>query len=359
MRTTFDSFALESGVELQDVVVEYRTWGRLNEKRDNAVLVCHALTGNADVDDWWGGLLGPGMALDTERYFVVAANNLGSCYGTTGPSSTDPATGNRYGASFPAVTVRDAVRLQRALLDRIDVRGLEFVIGGSMGGMLVLEWAFQGEFVRRLIPIGVGAAHSAWCVGWSEAQRQAIYADPHWSGGNYDPASPPEQGLAIARMIAMLSYRSRTSFEDRFGRNMMPAENGTAPPFAVESYLRYQGRKLVERFDALTYVRLTELMDSHDLARGRGTIEQALAQITQPTLVIGIDSDVLYPLEEQRALVDALPRGELAELHSPHGHDAFLIEFDQLNDVIVSWVTGRGRSSRGASAAVPSGEPNV
>ncbi len=328
----FPEFELESGVWLREVPVAYKTFGRLNRRRDNVIVVCHALTGNAAVDAWWSGLLGPGRALDTRRYFIVCANVPGSCYGTVGPTTIHPETGRPYGPAFPRVTIRDMVRLHRKLLDSLGVEQVYAAIGGSMGGMQVLEWAFEGSYVQRIIPIAVGGRHSAWCIGWSEAQRQAIYADPEWKGGYYD--RQPEAGLAAARMMAMISYRSRSSFEARFGRERMP-ERGC---FAVESYLRYQGKKLVERFDANAYVRLTEAMDAHDVSRGRGVYEEVLASIQQPTLVIGVDSDVLYPLEEQEELVRYIPRAELAVLHSPHGHDAFLIEQETLNTWIKVWL---------------------
>ena len=330
---------LESGRVLREVPVAYHAWGRLNAARDNAVVVCHALTGNTDAADWWGGIIGPGRALDTDAFFVICMGVPGSPYGTASPVTNDPATGRPYGADFPIVTVRDAVALHRALLQKLDVRRVALAIGGSMGGMQALEWAFHGDFVSAIVPVAVGGWHSAWCVGWSEAQRQAIYADPQWQDGRYDPAHPPAAGLAAARMMAMISYRSRTSFEARFGRRKMPGENGAEASFAVESYLRYQGAKLVERFDPLCYVRLTQLMDTHDVARGRGAYADVLARITQPALVIGIDTDVLYPLEEQEALARLLPNAELVVLTSPHGHDAFLIEFDQLNRLLQTWMS--------------------
>ncbi len=338
MNEIIAEFTFDSGESLTDVPVEYETWGQLNDARDNVLLVCHALTGSARVDDWWGDLLGPGRALDTNRYLVLSANVPGSCYGTVGPTTTNPATGERYGPEFPQVTIRDMVGLHRRLLDRLDIRGVDAAIGGSMGGMQVLEWAFYGDLVRKLIPMGVGGRHSSWCIGWSEAQRQAIYADPKWRGGHYDPDDPPEAGLAAARMSAMISYRSRQSFEDRFGRERMSRTNGQEPPFAVESYLRYQGEKLVDRFDANSYVRLTQAMDTHDISAGRGRYEEVLAGIQQPTLVIGTDSDVLYPLAEQEELAELIPNAELAVLESPHGHDAFLIETEYLNNVIPTWI---------------------
>jgi homoserine O-acetyltransferase len=330
-------FALESGVVLRQVPVAYRTWGRLNADADNALVVCHALTGNTDADDWWGPLIGPGRAFDTDRFFVVCANVPGSPYGSVSPVTVDPATGRPYGAAFPAVTIRDTVGMHRALLDRLGVRRVALVAGGSMGGMQVLEWAFYGDYVQTLVPIAVGGRHSAWCIGWSEAQRQAIYADACWKGGAYDPADPPTAGLAVARMMAMVSYRSQPSFEARFGRTRM-SENGRSAPFAVESYLNYQGQKLVERFDANCYVYLTQQMDSHDVARGRGDYLDVLAGIAQPALVIGIDSDVLYPVAEQEELAAALPNADLVILSSPHGHDAFLIEFESMEEIIRSWM---------------------
>ena len=338
---TFDQHELESGAVLREVPVAYRSWGSLNADASNAVVVCHALTGSADAADWWDGLIGPGKALDTDRYFVICPTVLGSPYGTASPVTTNPETGQPYGADFPATTIRDTVRLHRRLLWRLGVEEVAAVVGGSMGGMQVLEWAFYRRFVRSLIPIAVGGRHSPWQIGWSEAQRQAIYADPNWNGGAYDADAPPTQGLAAARMMAMVSYRSRASFEDRFGRQLQP-ENGTphagAPPFAVESYLRYQGEKLVGRFDANCYVALTKQMDSHDVSRDRGDYRAVLASIEQPTLTIGIDSDVLYPLEEQEELADHLPNATLEVLHAPHGHDAFLIEDDVLGEKIAPFL---------------------
>lgn len=339
---TISDFTLESGVTLRDVPVAYQSWGQLNNRGDNAIVVCHALTGSTDVTDWWSDLIGPGRALDTDRFFVVCANALGSPYGTASPTTTNPATDQRYGPDFPSATPRDTVALHRVLLARLGVQQAAAAIGGSMGGMHVLEWAFErtddgAPFVRSLVPIAVGGRHSAWCIGWSEAQRQAIYADPDWNNGHYKPDAPPAGGLASARMMAMISYRSRPSFEERFGRKRMT--NGSPEgPFAAESYLRYQGEKLVDRFDANCYVSLTQQMDAHDVARGRGDYNEVLQSITQPAFVIGIDSDVLYPLEEQRELAHALPNGRLSVLSSPHGHDAFLIEQDALNNLLHPWL---------------------
>jgi len=329
-------FLLESGLQLPELTVAYRTWGRLGEDGGNAVLVCHALTGSADVDRWWGALVGPGRALDPRRDFVVCSNVLGSCYGTTGPASPRPGDGRRWGASFPDVTVRDIVCAQASLLEALGVRRLRLVLGGSLGGMQVLEWALLfPEKVEAIAPIAVSAAHSAWCIGLSEAQRQAIYADPRWRGGQYPADDPPEAGLAAARMVAMCTYRSRESLEARFGRE--PKEAGL---FAVQAWLHHHGRALVDRFDANAYVALTRAMDTHDVGRGRGGWRAALEGVRAPALVVSIDTDVLYPPAEQEELARALPRATLTNLRSPHGHDAFLIEGEEMNARLAEFRAG-------------------
>lgn len=344
-----EPFVTEDGAVLERPVVAYRTWGRLNARRDNAVVVCHALTGTPDAADWWGGLFGPGRPLDPERHFVVCANVLGSCYGTTGPRSTDPATGRAYGGRFPVVTVRDTVRLHQRLLDALGVEGIACVLGGSMGGMQALEWALLDARVRTAVVIAVGHAHTAWQIGISEAQRQAIYADPRWRDGNYPPDDPPAAGLAAARAMAMMSYRSPALFRDRFGRAL---QDGDPALFAVESYLRYQGRKLVGRFDAVSYVRLTQLMDRHDVAAGRGAPEEVLGALEVPLLAVGISSDVLYPPEEPRALAAMARHGTYAELETPFGHDAFLVAFDQLTAAMTPFLAEHGVLAR-RPATVP------
>ena len=329
------SFRFEDGTEFFDVPVAYQTWGQLNAAHDNAVLVCHALTGNSAVDEWWPGMLGPDRALDTNRYFVICANVIGSPYGTLSPLSVNPASGKRYGADFPVPTLRDTVALHKLLLEALDVRQVAFAIGGSMGGMQVLEWAFHGDFVRALVPIGVGGRHSAWCIAWSEAQREAIRRDPAWQQGRYAELAGPDEGLAVARMIAMISYRSFDSFGRRFGRELELPDDPAM--FSMGSYLRYQGKKLVERFDANCYMRLTESMDTHDVARGRGEYHEVLHNIAQPALVIGMDSDLLYPLQEQRELAENMPNAELAILEAAHGHDSFLIEIEAIDTMVREW----------------------
>jgi homoserine O-acetyltransferase len=334
-------FLLESNETLAPVTVAYETYGTLNEQKTNAVLICHALTGNAHAAGtnahgqagWWDGLISPGKAFDTDEYFVVCSNFLGSCYGTTGPTSIDPATGKQYGQAFPEFTVRDMVRLQHRLVERLGIRHLVAVAGGSLGGMQALEWALMyPDDVDAIIPIATAARHSAWCIGLNEVARLAIQNDPAWFNGNAH--WQPDRGLALARMIAMISYRSRESFEQRFARKQSRQNGGGEPGFEIESYLHYQGQKLVDRFDAATYVAITQAMDSHDIGRNRGDYRDVLRTITARALCIGIDSDILYPVEEQQDIAAYIPKGRYAELHSVHGHDAFLIEFDQLNHLI-------------------------
>lgn len=327
------SLPLEGGGSLPQPVLAYRTWG---DPSAEAVLVCHALTGNADADDWWSGLFKPGAVLDPSNHFVVASNVLGSCYGSTGPTSIDPTTGEPYGSTFPDLTVRDLVNAQRRLIDHLGIRRLNLVIGGSMGGMQALEWAaLYPEFVGHAVSIGVGVAHSAWNIAISDAQRAAIAG-----------AAGTEDGLAIARMIAMISYRSPENFDNRFGREL--ADSG----FAVQEYLRYQGSKLVERFDSDTYLTLINTMDSHDLGRGRD-----VASIETPILAIGISSDALYPATDVKRLADSVKNGVYRTLHASQGHDAFLIETGEVNRLVSSYLSGHdprfpaGRDGRGSAWA--------
>lgn len=316
---------LGCGLSLGGVRIAYRTWGRPS---DTAIVVCHALTGSADVDRWWPGLLGPGRALDPERDFIVASNVLGSCYGTTGPAD-DPGDGcGRWGATFPRITVRDMVRAQRRLLDALGVRRVELVLGGSLGGMQALEWAAMDARVEAAAVLAAPARHSPWAIALNEAQRAAIAADPRWCGGAYPPDRPPVDGLAAARMLAMCTYRAPEGLGARFAAGDGDGRGG------VQGWLRHHGRALVERFDAASYVTLTRAMDAHDVGRGRGGVAAALAAIRVPVLVVAIDSDRLYPAEEVGALAAALPEGRLETLCSPHGHDAFLIEDAEVDGLL-------------------------
>ena len=336
---------LEYGGVLRDVCVTFEIYGELNAAKDNAVLLCHALTGSAhaagvqglgqpqgEVPGWWDPLIGPGKAVDTRKHFVICPNVLGGCYGTTGPSSPNPETGKPYRLSFPRYTVRDMVAVQARLMDALGIGSVQAVVGGSMGGMQALEWAATyPERVRGLVSIAVGARHSAWAIGLNEVARRAITSDPVWNGGDYPPGTQPEAGLGLARAVAMLSYRSVDSLEAKFGRERVSASRDLlAHSFEIESYLDYQGVKLVKRFDANTYLYLTRAMDDFDLSEGRGRLKEVLKKMTMPALVMGISSDVLYPEPEQLALVEGLPNAEYARISSPHGHDAFLIEFPQL-----------------------------
>ena len=324
-------FALENGEKLRDVDIAYRTWGDPANAADGAILICHALTGSADVDTWWPNIIGPGKAFDPANDFIVCANILGSCYGTTGPASIKPGSAQRYRADFPRISVRDMVELQRVLLDELEVSRLELVTGPSLGGMQALEWAISyPDRVSSIVPIGVGGRHSAWCIGVSEAQRSAIAADPNWKDGYYSDDAPPADGLAAARMMAICTYRSWESFDRRFGRDQREDEE-----YQVQSYLRHQGEKINERFDANTYVTLTHAMHTHDLARGRGDYLDVLASISQPALVVSVSTDALYPPEEQQFLAQHLPAANYEILESAHGHDGFLIETEALGQQIV------------------------
>jgi len=339
---------LECGTTLDTVTVAYRTWGDPENAATNAILICHALTGSADVDAWWPGIISGDGAFDPETDFVVCSNILGSCYGTTGPASLKDGSGKRWRADFPRITVRDMVSVQRALIDHLGIERLALVTGPSLGGMQALEWAMMyPDMVERIVPIGVGGRHSAWCIAMSEAQRNAIYADPDWNGGNYSEERAPEKGLAAARMMAICTYRSWHSFDERFCRN----EQGGGE-FQVQSYLRYQGEKINKRFDANTYVRLTQAMNDFDISRGRGDYLSVVRSIRHPALVVSISSDILYPPHEQQLLSQNMPNARHALLQSPDGHDGFLIECRELAALISSFREGQaGRFATHAERA--------
>lgn len=347
-----NEFVLESGEKLGPITVAYETCGALARNGQNAILIVHALTGDSHVarhsdDDpregWWEALVGPGRAIDTDQYFVVCANVLGGCQGTTGPSSINPRTGRPYGMSFPVVTIRDMVRVQKELLDYLGVKRLVAVMGGSMGGMQALEWAVTfPDFMKGTIPIATPARQSPQAIGYNEVQRRAIMLDPTWKGGNYKPGDGPAAGLAAARMLGMITYQSEEIMRRKFGFRLSPryAEQrfDFASKFEVESYLHYQGRKLVRRFDANTYLYLTKAMDLFDISFGRGSYEAALARIKAKVLLIGVSSDILYPAYQQKQLVKDL-RAEgvdaaYEEIESPCGHDGFLIEFEKMSPIV-------------------------
>lgn len=316
------------------VTLAYRTWGTLNDARDNAVLVCHALTGDANADQLWAGIVGPGLGLDTDRYFVICSNVVGGCYGSTGPTSIDPATGKRFGPAFPPVTIRDMVRAQRALIDHLGVESLVTITGGSMGGMQTLEWAIMyPDIPRTIIPIAVGPTHSDWAIAINHVQREAIRLDPKFADGWYAPDDPPARGLSVARQLGMISYRSHGSYAVKFGRR---TRDGL---FEVQHYLEYQGDVIVERFDANTFITLSSAMNGHDVGRDRASISAALESIRAATLTVGISSDVLFPVEEQRELLAMIPDARFELLDAPHGHDSFLIDTATVSTIIDKFLT--------------------
>ena len=357
--TLFDNanpLVMDVGVSLSPVVVAFETYGTLNADGTNAILVCHALTGSAHAagyssDDpksigWWNSFIGIRKPLDTSEYFVICSNILGGCYGTTGPVSLNPHTGKKYGITFPQMTVRDLVRVQKALLDYLNVHQLRTVIGGSLGGMQVLEWALMyPKLVESIIPIATSAQHSAWSIGFNDLGRQAIMNDPDWRNGEYYEYGQPKKGLSLARQIAMISYRSEREFAERFGRDKRLVEGSDIPGhsseknlYEVESYLRYQGKKLVDRFDANTYLKISRTMDLHDVTIDRGTLDEVLGSITMPVLNIGIDSDILYPAVEQKEIARRIPGSTYREIRTPYGHDAFLIEYEQMERFVTEFL---------------------
>mmetsp|Transcript_63426 Transcript_63426/g.112744 ORF Transcript_63426/g.112744 Transcript_63426/m.112744 type:complete len:374 (+) Transcript_63426:36-1157(+) len=320
-------FQLESGRILKKVEVCYKTWGCLNETADNAIVICHALTGNADAGAWWGQLIGNSKAVDTRKYFVFCSNVLGGCYGTTGPTSINPDTGKKYGKDFPKVTIRDMVRLQAECLQQVGVRGVVAVIGGSMGGMQALEWGLEISDLKvgAIASLCASGRHQAWQIGISECQRQAIKSDPNWQNGDYDEDKPPSTGLGVARMMAMVNYRAHPAYATKFGRGISSSHQKRV--FEVESYLHYQGQKFIERgFDAASYIVLTHAMDSHDVERGRGSYFDVLRGLRLPVLLVSISSDVLYPMSEQLELDEHIPCSQHHLIQSDEGHDGFLLE---------------------------------
>jgi homoserine O-acetyltransferase len=322
--------------------------------------VCHAWTGDSHVfgpsghghvsAGWWEGVVGPGLAIDTDRYFVVCCNVIGGCQGSTGPASPHPDDGRPYGSRFPVVSVRDMVRTQRVLADHLGIDRWLSVIGGSMGGMQALEWAIMyPRRVASIVPICACTEATAQQIAWSGIGRRAIRLDSRWRGGDYYDAEPgdgPHEGLAIARMVAQVTFRSDEVFTERFGRTLADADTAVADlwqRYEVERYLDYHGDKLIRRFDANSYLVLGKAMDLHDIGRGRGSRAAALARIEAPVLSIGVWSDILYPSYQQRRLaelvVEAGAPAEYMEIDSPHGHDAFLIDVDQVSDALSKFLT--------------------
>lgn len=349
-------FALESGRSLPEITIAYETYGRLNARRDNAILLCHALSGDAHAagyhsaqdrrPGWWDTMVGPGKAFDTECYFVICSNVLGGCRGTTGPTARNPETGRMYGGDFPIVTIGDMVRVQKLLIDALDIPSLAAVAGGSMGGMQVLEWAVHHpDRVRRAVVLASCARLTAQALAFNEVQRQAIIGDPRWRGGFYPPEDPPVGGLTAARMIGHLTYLSAIGMEQRFGRQLRQREQVGYTfdvDYQVESYLRHQGASFVARFDANSYLYITRAMDYFDINRGFTSLADALARTRAAFLIVSVDTDWLYPTAQAREMVDALAAGDrpvrFVEVSSPHGHDAFLIEYPTITPHIAAFL---------------------
>ncbi|WP_432847359.1 homoserine O-acetyltransferase MetX [Amycolatopsis sp. CA-161197] len=337
------ALSLEAGGSLPSYTLAYETWGTLNSDGSNAVLVEHALTGDSHIAGpaepghpsagWWDGLVGPGKALDTDSLFVVAPNVLGGCQGSTGPSSPDP-DGRIYGSRFPSVTVRDQVATEAALADALGIERWAAVVGGSMGGMRALEWAVTlPDRVASVLVLASTARASAEQIAWAAPQLHAIRSDPGWHGGDYYsllPGEGPHRGLGVARRIAHVTYRSEPELAQRFGRKPQGSEDPLRRGrFAVESYLDHHADKLVRRFDAGSYVVLTESMNTHDVGRDRGGVASALSRVRARTVVAGVDSDRLYPLYQSVEIAEGVG-GETAVVSSPYGHDSFLIETGQI-----------------------------
>jgi homoserine O-acetyltransferase len=340
-------FPLEAGGLLGEVTVAYETWGGLDAGATNAVLVLHALSldshatgpagpGHSEAG-WWDGMIGPGAPIDTDRYFVVCPNVLGGCSGTTGPASPAP-DGAPYGSRFPLVTVRDQVAVEAALADHLGIRTWAAVLGGSMGGMRALEWCVgHPDRVRRAVVLAVGAAASAEQIALCSLQIRAIRADPAFAGGDYYlTGTRPVDGLSLARGLGQVSYRTERELADRFGRAAQaPEDPMKGGRFAVESYLQHQGEKLVRRFDANSYIVLSEAMNQHDVGRGRGGSARALARVRADVTVAGITSDRLYPFSLQEEIARLLPGDRpVAAIESVSGHDGFLLEIDQVGRVV-------------------------
>jgi homoserine O-acetyltransferase len=340
-----EQLLLECGRPLAGITLHYAAYGRLNAARDNAVLVCHALTGSALVGSWWPEVFAPGAVLSLENDFVICINMLGSCYGSTGPGSVNPETGKIYGPDFPLVSVRDNVRAQARLLDSLGIRKLRLVMGGSLGGMQALDWAIvNAERVERALVIAV-APVSAMGLALNHLQRQAIQRDPEWKDGNYLPQRPPQRGLSLARQIGMLSYKSAELFDERFGRK--PNRNGEDPwglddegggliggRFDIAGYLDHQGERFIDRFDANSYLAILRTMDTWDPQRGYLSAQDAFSRIRARLSFVGISSDWLFPPGEVREFAYAIRaagvQADYREMTSAHGHDAFLAEQTEL-----------------------------
>jgi len=354
--TRDDPLRLECGRTLGPVQVQYETYGELSPEKDNAILVCHALSGDAHAagrhspDDpkpgWWDNMIGPGKAFDTNRYFVICSNFLGGCKGTTGPTSIDPETGRPYGTRFPIVTVHDMVVVQKRLIDALGIARLLAVTGGSMGGMQALEWAVSfPDALHAAIPIATTYRMSAQGIAFDEVGRQAIFADPNWNNGDYYNGTPPDRGLALARMIGHITYLSEKSMHRKFGRNLRHRDKyayNFEEEFQVESYLHHQGSRFTQRFDANTYLYITKAMDYFDLTDGFPSLRASLRRARAKFLLIAFSSDWLFPPDHMKEIANALRANGLdvtyVNVESDYGHDAFLLEVEEMTRLISAFL---------------------
>ncbi len=347
-----EELKLESGDRLKDVTIAYETYGTLNKQKSNAILVCHALSGDAHVagwhegdrkPGWWDNIIGPGKCLDTDRYFVICSNVIGGCQGSTGPLSTNPETGKPYALKFPIITIKDMVKAQKKLIDHLEIKQLFSVVGGSMGGMQVLQWCVSyPNMVRSAIPIATTSYSSPQQIAFNEVGRRAIISDPHWNEGNYYTGEFPDSGLALARMIGHITYLSNESMYEKFGRRLQDKEEygfDFSTDFEVESYLHYQGNTFTKRFDANSYLYISKAIDYFDLTEnGTLSLSEAFKDVKARVLVISVDSDWLYTPAESKEIVMALTANEVevsyCQIKSSYGHDAFLLEIGQLSYII-------------------------
>lgn len=326
-----NDLTLESGATLSGVQIAYHTYGRLNENKDNVVWICHALTASSDAADWWSGLVGPGKCFNPEDHFIVSANVLGSCYGTTGPLNESP-EGEPYYSSFPDVTIRDMVQAHIVLREHLGIEDIQVVTGGSIGSFQALEWAImEPDRIKNLVVIASGAQSTPWNIGLNEAQRMAIRADKSFYEQNPEGG---KEGMKAARAVALLSYRNSAAYN----KTQQHEHEDQLDDLKAVSYQQYQGKKLASRFNAYSYYALTRSFDSHHVGRGRGGLEKALSKIQARTLIIAIDTDILFPEEDQLLMKNNIPGAQLEWIHSEFGHDGFLLEYPALTEAIDSFL---------------------
>jgi homoserine O-acetyltransferase len=328
-----EGLELEAGGQLPALDIVYSTWGRLNEARDNVIWICHALTANSNAKDWWPGMIGEGLVFDTDKYFIVCANIIGSCYGSTGPLSINPETGQPYYNSFPLVTIRDMVKAHEILASHLGINKIDLLAGGSMGGYQVLEWAVMNpSLINKLFVITTSASETPWGIAIHSSQRLAIEADSSWGEPSEKAGA---KGLKAARAFGMITYRSYQTYHQTQSEEL----NSKLDHFRASSYINHQGDKLVNRFNAYSYWHLTKSMDSHNISRNRAkTIEEVLKTIQQKTLIIGIETDLLCPPVEQKLMSDYIPNATFVQINSLYGHDGFLVETEQISKHINSWI---------------------